>query len=124
MCWAQPQSADWAPGNPAPSGNRPSTSASKSSSLNQSWFHAKSETVATSVIAESFRTRKCLVPANGFYEWRAEGKRKLPVHFRLKDRSLFAFAGIWDIWRGPAGAVFTCAILTTKRNELTATVQD
>jgi putative SOS response-associated peptidase YedK len=87
--------------------------------------NAKSETVASSVMfAESFRTRRCLVPADGFYEWRAEGKRKLPIHFRLKDRTLFAFAGIWDIWKGPAGPVFTCAILTTEPNELTKQVHD
>src|SRR5262249_52802514 len=58
--------------------------------------NAKSETVASSVMfAESFRTRRCLAPADRFYEWRAEGKRKLPVHFHLKDRSLFGFAGVW-----------------------------
>ena len=68
--------------------------------------------------------RRCIVPTDGFYEWRTEGKRKLPVHFRLKDRSLFAFAGIWDVWKGPSGSVFICAILTTAPNELTATVHN
>jgi len=87
--------------------------------------NAKSETIASSVMfRDSFRTRRCVVPADGFYEWRAEGKRKLPIHFRLKNQSLFAFAGIWDIWKGPAGAVFTCAILTTQPNELTRQVHD
>ena len=87
--------------------------------------NAKSETVASSVMfRDSFWERRCLVPADGFYEWRTEGKGKLPVHFRMKDKSLFGFAGIWDIWKGPNGAVFTCAILTTKPNELTGAVHN
>jgi putative SOS response-associated peptidase YedK len=87
--------------------------------------NARSESiVGSAMFAESFRKRRCLVPADGFYEWRTEGKRKLPVHFRLKDRAPFAFAGIWDVWKGSSGSVFTCAILTTKPNELTATVHD
>jgi putative SOS response-associated peptidase YedK len=53
-----------------------------------------------------------------------EAKKKLPVHFRLKDRSPFAFAGVWDVWKGPGGPVFTCAILTTTPNELTQQVHD
>jgi len=87
--------------------------------------NARSESiVGSAMFGESFRKRRCLVPADGFYEWRTEGKRKLPVHFRLKDSSPFAFAGIWDVWKGSSGSVFTCAILTTKPNELTATVHD
>src|SRR5262245_50192054 len=59
--------------------------------------NAKSETVAGSVMfGDSFRKRRCLIPADGFYEWRAVGKKKFPIHYHLKDRSLFAFAGIWD----------------------------
>jgi putative SOS response-associated peptidase YedK len=87
--------------------------------------NARSESIAGSVMfGESFRKRRCIVPADGFYEWRTEGKRKLPVHFRLMDGSPFAFAGIGDVWKGPSGSVFTYAILTTKPNELTATVHD
>jgi putative SOS response-associated peptidase YedK len=87
--------------------------------------NAKSEASAGNVMfGDSLRSRRCIVPADGFYEGRTEIKKKLPVHFRLKDRSPFAFAGVWDIWKGPSGAVFTCAILTTKPNELTAAVHD
>lgn len=87
--------------------------------------NAKAETVASSVMfGDSFRKRRCLVPADGFYEWRTVAKKKLPIRFRLKDHSLFAFAGLWDVWKGPKGAVFTCTILTTTPNELTATVHD
>jgi len=87
--------------------------------------NARAENIAGSAMfGDSFRDRPCIVPADGFYEWRTENRKKLPVHFRLKDRSLFGFAGIWDVWKGPNGTVFTCAILTTEPNELTATVHN
>ena len=87
--------------------------------------NAKAETVASSVMfADSFRRRRCLVPADGLYEWKAVAGKKLPVHFRLKDRTPFAFAGIWDLWQGPKGKVFPCAILTTTPNELCRQVHD
>jgi SOS response associated peptidase (SRAP) len=47
--------------------------------------------------------RRCLVPADGFYEWRREGKRKVPMWIHLKNCEPFAFAGLWDYWRDPAG---------------------
>ena len=53
---------------------------------------------------EPLRSRRCLIPADGFYEWKREGKEKLPFCFTLADESVFAFAGIWDRWKGPAGA--------------------
>jgi putative SOS response-associated peptidase YedK len=87
--------------------------------------NAKSETVAGSVMfGDSFRKRRCLIPADGFYEWRAVGKKKFPIHYHLKDRSLFAFAGLWDVWNSPGGKLFTCTILTTTPNELTKQVHD
>jgi putative SOS response-associated peptidase YedK len=51
-------------------------------------------------------------------------KKKVPVWFHLKDKSPFGFAGIWDVWPGPEGKVFTVAILTTTPNDLTQTVHD
>jgi putative SOS response-associated peptidase YedK len=48
--------------------------------------------------------RRCIIPADGFYEWRKEGKRKVPMWVRLKDKEPFAFAGLWDVWRKPDGA--------------------
>jgi putative SOS response-associated peptidase YedK len=75
---------------------------------------ARAETVATTpMFAESFRRRRCIVPADGFYEWRTVNKKKIPIHFRLKDGSPFGFAGVWDVWNGPSGKVFTAAIVTT-----------
>ena len=87
--------------------------------------NAKSETVASSpMFSESFRRRRCLVPADGFYEWTTVNKKMMPIHFLLKDKSLFGYAGIWDVWKGPEGTVFSCAILTTTPNELIVKVHD
>lgn len=87
--------------------------------------NARIETVASSpVFGDALRKRRCLVPADGYYEWRSAGRRKLPVRFRLKDGKPFAFAGVWDVWPGPQGKVFSVAILTTSPNELAATVHD
>jgi putative SOS response-associated peptidase YedK len=87
--------------------------------------NAKLETVAQSVLfGNSFRHRRCLVPADGFYEWRMVDKKKLPVWSHLKDNQPFGFAGVWDVWPGPAGKVFTVAVLTTTPNDLTRPVRD
>jgi putative SOS response-associated peptidase YedK len=76
------------------------------------------------MFADSFRRRRCLVIADGFYEWKTVNKKKMPVHFRLKSGEPFAFAGIWDVWAGPTAKVFTCAFMTTEPNDLTRTVHD
>ena len=87
--------------------------------------NARSETVATTpMFSESFRQCRCIIPADGFYEWRTVNKKKLPVHFRLKTGEPFGFAGVWDVWNGPASKVFTVAIVTTTPNGLTSEVHD
>jgi len=64
-------------------------------------------------------TRRCLVPADGFYEWRKEGKRKVPMWFHLKSKEPFTFAGLWDVWRKPNGnSLETFTIITTEPNDL------
>jgi putative SOS response-associated peptidase YedK len=61
--------------------------------------------------------RRCLVPASGFYEWKKEGKRNIPVYFHLPETPLFAFAGLYDQWAGPDGTVIpTYSILTCEPN--------
>jgi putative SOS response-associated peptidase YedK len=63
--------------------------------------------------------RRCLVPVDGFYEWRQEGKRKVPMWFYLRGTEPFAFAGLWDLWRKPDGSnLETFTIVTTEPNEL------
>jgi putative SOS response-associated peptidase YedK len=87
--------------------------------------NARAETVATTpMFADSFRLRRCIIPADGFYEWKTINKKKTPVHFRLKSHEPFGFAGVWDVWNGPQGKVFSSAIITTEPNELTREVHD
>src|SRR5262245_4534947 len=77
--------------------------------------NARAETVATTPwFRDAFRRRRCLIPADGFYEWRGERGRKQPYHFRLKASGVFAFAGLWDR-RGEREA---SALVTTDANEL------
>jgi putative SOS response-associated peptidase YedK len=89
-------------------------------------INSRSETVVEKpAFRESFERRRCLIPADGFYEWVRSGKLKQPFHFGMKDGSLFAFAGIWDRWKPPTGPlVESCAILTTSPNELLRDVHD
>jgi putative SOS response-associated peptidase YedK len=67
---------------------------------------------------DSFRRRRCLIPANGFYEWRGAEGRKQPYFFRLKDAELFAFAGLWDHWDSPEESFDSCTIITTGANKI------
>lgn len=77
----------------------------------------------------SFRTalkkRRCLIPADGFYEWQKLGKVKQPVRIVLKSREPFGFAGLWDSWTSPANEMIqSCTIITTAANELIQPVHD
>jgi len=68
---------------------------------------------------------RCLVPASGFYEWKTEGTRKVPFYFHLPDQPLFAFAGLYDTWRGPEGEpLMTYTIITCEPNALIAEVHN
>jgi putative SOS response-associated peptidase YedK len=101
-----------------------------------SW--AKDETIGSRMInarAESLaekpsfknllRGRRCLILADGFYEWRTEGKEKTPMYITLQDNKPFAFAGLWDLWKGSDGQqVQSCTIITTEPNELMASIHN
>ncbi len=90
-------------------------------------INAVSETAAEKpAFREAMQRRRCLVPADGFYEWARTGpKEKQPYNFGMADDSMFAFAGLWDRWRDPAGKdVLSCTILTTRPNALTVNVHD
>jgi putative SOS response-associated peptidase YedK len=89
-------------------------------------INARSETVLEKpAFRENFERRRCLIPADGFFEWRRSGKLKQPFHFGMKDDSLFAFAGIWDRWKPRTSQIVeSCAILTTSPNELLRDVHD
>lgn len=98
----------------------------KDASIGNKMINARSETLAEKPsFRTAFRKRRCLVLADGFYEWRkeADGKTKTPVYLRMKSGEPFAFAGLWESWAGPdPGELRTCTIITTEPNELAATV--
>lgn len=84
-------------------------------------INARAETVAISgMFREAFDRRRCLIPADGFYEWKKIDAGKQPYLIRLADDAAFAFAGIWERWRPhkDADPIETCAILTTGPNDL------
>lgn len=89
-------------------------------------INARSETVdRRASFADSFRRRRCWVPADGFYEWRAaRGGRRQPFHIRPADGRPFAFAGIWDRWSGDGQELVSCAILTTAPNDAIRSLHD
>ena len=89
-------------------------------------FNARAETVGEKpAFKSSFRRKRCLVPAAGFYEWKAEGRGKTPYLFSLIDNEIFGFAGLYDTWRMPNGeTLHTYTIITTAPNELVAAIHD
>ena len=89
-------------------------------------INARSETAATKpAFSDALKLRRCLIPADGFYEWKKTGKSKQPYCFEVNDGQLFAFAGIWDRWKDPSGQwVKSCSILTTTPNAVTSAVHD
>ena len=74
---------------------------------------------------EPFRKRRCLVPDNGFYEWKKDGKEKIPYYIKLKNNETFAFAGLYDIWIDAEGLEVTSyTIITTSPNDLVKDIHD
>jgi putative SOS response-associated peptidase YedK len=89
-------------------------------------INARSETAATKpAFRDALKFRRCLIPADGFYEWKRLGKEKQPYCFEVNEAELFAFAGIWERWKDPGGRMLeTCSILTTTANAVTSAVHD
>src|ERR1051326_353083 len=90
------------------------------------WINARSETAASSpAFREAFARRRCLVPASGFYEWKAgAGRRKTRYSIRLKGEPILCFAGLWEVWGEGADRFESATILTTRPNELIGGVHD
>ena len=88
--------------------------------------NARSETVTTKLsFRESIRYKRCLIPADGFYEWKKTGTVRQPYLFEVGDGELFAFAGLWDEWKNPQGEIIeSCTILTTAPNTLLADIHN
>jgi putative SOS response-associated peptidase YedK len=89
-------------------------------------INARSETAATKpAFRDVLRFRRCLIPADGFYEWQRTGKAKQPFCFEVNEGELFAFAGVWERWKDPSGEwIKSCSILTTTPNAVTSAVHD
>jgi putative SOS response-associated peptidase YedK len=88
-------------------------------------INAMSETAAGKrTFRDAFRRRRCLVPADGFFEWLAEGKKRHPYLFALADGGLFAFAGLWEAWEKEGERLESVCILTTEANELVRPLHD
>jgi len=85
---------------------------------NYRMINARAETVAEKPAFRSpFRHRRCLIPADGYYEWKSMQGRKQPYYFTMKDDQPFCFAGLWDRWQAPDGPpVESCTIITTGAN--------
>ena len=89
------------------------------------FINARAETLEEKPsFSESFRLRRCLIPADGFFEWKRTGREKRPFYFQVNDGMPFAFAGIWDTWSNRGDVVTSCAIITTAPNELVAELHD
>jgi putative SOS response-associated peptidase YedK len=89
------------------------------------FINARAETVERKPsFSESFERRRCLIPADGFFEWPRHKLTRQPYYFQLRDEAPFAFAGLWDRWQQNGVSINSCAIVTTAANELLAPIHD
>lgn len=92
---------------------------SKDPTIGNRMINARAETLAEKPsFKHPLRRKRCLIIADGFYEWQKSGNRKIPMYIFLKNQEPFAFAGLWDSWTSPEGKkVSTCTIITTEPNK-------
>lgn len=100
----------------------------KDISIGSRLINARGETIHEKPsFRTAYRRRRCLIVADGFYEWKkeADGKTKTPWYIYLKNRQPFAFAGLWEVWHGPDGSVLpTATIITTTPNDFMASLHN
>jgi putative SOS response-associated peptidase YedK len=100
----------------------------KDPSIGNRMINARAETLAEKpTFRTALKRRRCVVPADGFYEWKrnSDGKTKTPMHITLRSGKPFAFAGLWDVWHSADGSELPSAtIITTAPNELMADIHD
>lgn len=98
----------------------------KDPKIGNSLINARAETAAEKpAFRAALKRRRCLIPADGFYEWKKTGKTKTPMYIQMKGGLPFAFAGLWEVWSAPDGStVPTCTILTTTANALVREIHD
>ena len=88
-------------------------------------INARAETISEKPsFREAFQKRRCLVPADGFWEWETIGKKKIPWKFTRPDGEEFCLAGLWEAWNSPEGILETFTIITTSPNQLVRSVHD
>jgi putative SOS response-associated peptidase YedK len=98
----------------------------KDPAIGNRMINARAETVAEKhAFRSAIRRRRCLVPADGFYEWKRVNVRKQPYYIRMADGKIFAFAGLWESWERPGHAsIESCALLTTGPSDLLRPIHD
>ena len=98
----------------------------KEPAIGNRMINARAESLADKpAFKNAFRTRRCVIPTSGYYEWKKDGSRRTPHYIQRGDRGCFAMAGLAEKWRGPDGEVLrTCAIVTTTPNVATAGIHD
>ncbi|RLQ90428.1 SOS response-associated peptidase [Planomicrobium sp. Y74] len=98
----------------------------KDTKIGYKMINARSETAAEKPsYRNAFKKKRCLVVADSFYEWRKEETGKTPMLIKMKSGEPFAFAALWESWESPEGdTVHSCSILTTKPNEIMASIHD
>lgn len=100
----------------------------KDTKIAASTINARAETVAEKpAFRSAFKSRRCLILADGYYEWLREGKSKQPYLYEVNEGKPFAIAGLWEMWRGPTGddaPLQTCSVITTEANRLAGQVHD
>jgi len=98
----------------------------KEESIGSKMINARAETLAEKPsFKRLLHSKRCLLVADGFYEWKKEQGGKTPMYITLRDKDPFAFAGLWDTWRDADGQqIRTCTIITTEPNELVASIHN
>jgi len=98
----------------------------KDTTIGNRMINARAETLAEKpAFRNALKNRRCIIPADGFYEWQKLGKMKQPMRIVLKSGQPFGFAGLWERWQSPEGEeVLSCTIITTEANELLKAVHD
>lgn len=95
-------------------------------SIGNRLINARAETAAEKpAFRSAFQRRRCLLPADGFFEWQQRGEGRQPYYIQMADERPFAFAGLWEAWQGPDQNAFeSCTILTTEANKVVKPIHD
>jgi putative SOS response-associated peptidase YedK len=98
----------------------------KDTKIGYTMINARADTVTVKpAFKNAFKQRRCLIPADGFYEWKKTGSDKQPYRILLKDERIFSMAGQWETWNSPEGEkIYSCTIITTDPNELMVDIHD